>query len=140
MQWHIIRWNPKKEDWDNIQKDINSFNINGRLIKGWELGGQSNIKEGNGFFMVRQGLDPKGIMGWGKIKGLRKIAPNKTYGELEFDMLLYPEKREMLTREYLNYLFPYVYWDTPKTGSYIDEETASLIIDEHNQCVKSTYK
>lgn len=140
MKWHIIRWNPKKEEWGGIQKDIDSFSISGKLEKDWEFAGSNSIQEGNGFFLLRQRIDPRGVMGWGKIKSIRLVNPYRTCCRLEFDMLHNPEKREMLTREYLKYLFPYVHWDTPKTGSCIDDETASLVIEEYNHCVKTIYK
>lgn len=106
MKWHIIRWNPKKKEWGGIHKDIDSFNISGKLEKDWEFSRSNSIQEGSGFFLLRQGIDPRGVMGWGKIKNIRQVNPYRTCCRLEFDMLHNPEKRRCFQENILNIYSP----------------------------------
>lgn len=135
MCWHIIRWNPKYFAWNDLYYDIQRLKAGADVIKRWECRGPNCIKSGNGFFLVRQGEDPKGIMGCGAIKECRSCpgCNNPFIFDLRFEILALPDKNKMLTREYLRYMFPYVYWDTPKTGSVIADDVAEIL---HNELLR----
>jgi 5-methylcytosine-specific restriction protein A len=130
MCWHIVRWNPKHYAWNDLYEDIELLKTGTPVIKKMECRGPNCIKKGNGFFLVRQGEEPKGIIGSGYIINCSLAGAGLLSFEARFDLLLPPVKEKMLSRDYLKYMYPYIHWDTPKTGTAIDDDIAEIILGE----------
>jgi hypothetical protein len=62
---YLLTWNPKRWSWDDLEEDANATE-EGRLVEMlWSCGRNKHIEPGSRVFLLRQGLDPRGIIGSG---------------------------------------------------------------------------
>jgi 5-methylcytosine-specific restriction enzyme A len=62
---YLLTWNPKRWSWDDLEEDANATE-EGRLVEMlWSCGRTKHIEPGSRVFLLRQGLDPRGIIGSG---------------------------------------------------------------------------
>lgn len=92
--------------------------------------------QGDRFFLIRLGVNPKGIMASGTIdsevfedahwrEGLEKPA---LYADIRFEVLLNPEAEPILPREALNQSgLQKMHWDAQSSGTQISDEVASIL-------------
>lgn len=69
MSAFLYTWNPKSWDWgDDLAKAINELNNDlPPYSMSWSCGNTRRIKADDTFFLMRLGVEPKGIIGWGEI-------------------------------------------------------------------------
>jgi 5-methylcytosine-specific restriction enzyme A len=61
----LLTWNPKKYRWGSLQDELAKVQRRGRTTRSWSVGKRKQIAEGTRFFMVRQGSEPRGLVGAG---------------------------------------------------------------------------
>jgi 5-methylcytosine-specific restriction protein A len=110
MNSFLFAWNPKKYPWNDLAKDVNTCRKYGRLKETWSCAGHKLIQPGDRAFLVRVGLDPKGIMGSGYITSHPFLAPHWKHEDkiayrvhIEFDFLFDTEHEEILTLDKLKF-------------------------------------
>ena len=65
MNTYLFTWNPHKWPWANFNLDIENFYKSGSIIQEWSCASYKQIKPGDRAYLVRLGVEPKGIMGSG---------------------------------------------------------------------------
>lgn len=139
MNAYLYVWNPDKWPWHDLPSAINSVNNGEPYDIYWSCGVTKRIRRGDIFFLMRLGVEPKGIIGFGYVLSEpyalshwdeQKGAAGKTAlrTNLCFKAL---SDRPIMTLEALVDRFPNHKW-TPQAGGqsipdHISEEILSLM-------------
>jgi len=133
---YLFAWNPNEWDWVDLQESIDHLNNTGYVERRWSCGNSKRIKKGDRIFLIRLGKEPKGIIGSGYAKSSFYVAPHwdgtpgkKTnYIDIEFDILINPEKNKSFDVDYLKKVDPenIQQWFPQQSGISIRSE----LIDE----------
>lgn len=105
---YILKWNPKKFEWEGMPDDVSSLASSGQLSGYWKCGVTKRILPGDRLFLLRVGVEPCGIVGSGRALGKpcwRRDFQNRErkglYVEVDFDALLDPSVTPVLNFERL---------------------------------------
>jgi len=105
MKAYLFGWNPVKFAWDDLDEDIKKLSAGEVLEDNWSVVSHKTIKPGDRAYIVRVGLEPKGIFASGYITSEPYLALRKgrTYYRIAitFDVLLNPDKEPVLTLDIL---------------------------------------
>ena len=158
MKTHLLSWNPDKWNWTDIEESIKELNQTGVYQDSWSCGTNKSIAPNDRLFLIRLGgKEPKGICASGyAISNVYEDIhwsgePNKkaNYIRFEFDVLLNPEKEEILSIDFLksNSKLSEQHWSTQNSGilirSNVAEELEKIWFDftlkKHGLVVKSDF-
>ena len=64
---YLFAWNPKLWDWPELPRDIAKLARRGHLDIEWSSGRARNVEPGGRAFLVKLGVEPKGIYGAGTV-------------------------------------------------------------------------
>ena len=108
MKTYLFVWNPKRWVWDTLEQDIEQIDLTGKISQRWSCGNNKSIQPGDRIFLVKLGTEPNGIIGSGFARteafaerhwsGENKKA---FYIDIDFEILLNPEKEPILTIDIL---------------------------------------
>ena len=105
---YLFIWNPKRWPWKNLEENIEEINSTGSCKERWSCGNSKSIQINDRIFLMRVGVEPKGIMASGYVtsnpyNGRHYGDSNKNarYVDVEFEMLLNPDKEPILTLDIL---------------------------------------
>jgi len=109
MNTYLFAWNPDKWDWTNLEENIENLHKAGIVTQKWSCRSYRQVKKGDRAFLVRLGLEPKGIMGSGTIISEPFLSQHWS-GEdklvhrvlIEFDTLLNPSNESLLSLDILD--------------------------------------
>lgn len=105
MKAYLFGWNPVKWAWDDIDKDIQKLSANGGLEETWSVASHKTIQPGDRAYIVRLGLEPKGIFASGIVtsKPFLALREGRTYYRIAItiDVLLNPDNEPILTFDIL---------------------------------------
>jgi hypothetical protein len=105
MKAYLFGWNPVKWAWDNIDEDIQKLSAAGGLEETWSVASHKTIQPGDRAYIVRLGLEPKGIFASGIVSSAPFLAlrNGRTYYRvvITLDVLLNPDKQPILTLDIL---------------------------------------
>lgn len=105
MKAYLFGWNPLKFKWEDLDKDIATLKANGIYKDNWSVISHKTIQPGDRAYIVRVGVEPKGIFASGVISSEPYLALRKgrTYYRIEIslDVLLNPDKQPILTLDIL---------------------------------------
>jgi hypothetical protein len=105
MKSFLFGWNPQKFAWDDIDKDITKLSNGERLEDDWSVASHKTIQPGDRAYFVRVGVAPKGIFASGYISSTPYLTSRKgrIYHriKIEFDVLLNPDKEQILSLDIL---------------------------------------
>lgn len=100
MATFLFAWNPKKWKWkeNELTKQVLAVAASGSAADSWSCGNRKDLPIGSRFFLLRLGLEPKGIVGSGITTtdpelgphwdaALRRQGKEALYVDLEFDFL-----------------------------------------------------
>ena len=65
MSTYLFAWNPKKWTWNDLDAQIEQIGVSGHSDDSWSSGNTKQIPAGSRFFLIRLGVEPKGIIGSG---------------------------------------------------------------------------
>ncbi|WP_460983283.1 HNH endonuclease [Spirosoma fluminis] len=108
MKTYLFVWNPKRWNWDTLEDDITEVNETGNCPESWSCGVNKSITEGDRAFLIRVGVEPKGIIGAGFVTS--QPFPDRHwngdnreafYVDIDFETLLNPDKEPILSLELL---------------------------------------
>ena len=105
MKAYLFGWNPIKFKWEDIDDDIQKLKTEGKLEEDWSVASHKTIKPGDRAYVVRVGVEPKGIFASGYISSEPFLASRKgrIYHRIAItlDVLLNPDKQPILTLDIL---------------------------------------
>jgi hypothetical protein len=134
---YLLTWNPVKWEWVGLRECIKEIRGKGSYRSDWSCGNNTRIVKGDRVFLLRQGLEPRGICGsgyadsgvyedvhWRESKA--KAGKVTRYVRVRWDVLLDAERESIFPREWLNEpLFSQVNWNTQISGIKISAEVAA---------------
>jgi 5-methylcytosine-specific restriction enzyme A len=148
---YLLTWNPKSWQWSELEQRVAATDDGQPVEEPWSCGRNRHVEPGSRVFLLRQGLEPKGIIG----SGLTLTAPEfgkhwqperaeqghqALYVSVLFDRLLNPEMGDeplplsALRRGKL----ATVHWDTHASGIRIKTGVDELerLWEEHLRRVR----
>ena len=64
---YLFAWNPKLWDWPTLPADVRKLARRGHFDTEWSSGRARNVEPGSRAFLVRLGVEPKGLFGAGTV-------------------------------------------------------------------------
>jgi 5-methylcytosine-specific restriction enzyme A len=136
MRTYLLTWSPKKWQWKDLPRRISELKRKGYCVTDWSCGNNKSINKGDRVFLLRQGEEPRGIVGagwaesdsyeeihWRKEKA--RIGRTTMYIMVRWETLLNPEIESILPREWLNdAVLSKVNWNTQISGITIWPDVA----------------
>lgn len=147
MATYLLTWNPKRWAWNDLASDADAVAERGHVVRRWSCGNTKRIDRGDRVFLLRQGLEPRGIIASGTVttpsyQDEHWDPGHNTPGQfvqVEFDALQDPETDPILPRVRLDAPeFSGVYWNTQASGvsipphvvEVLEREWAAIIVPE----------
>lgn len=133
LNTYLLTWNPKRWHWD-IGSDIAILKAQGFFDASWSCGRTKRIEPEDRVYLLRQGMEPRGIMASGQAKSspYSEVHWDKSrddealYIDVRFDALLDPEQEGILPLAQLqNGSLASVNWRTQSSGISIVPSAAS---------------
>jgi 5-methylcytosine-specific restriction enzyme A len=128
MDAYLLTWNPARYDWDELPRLARRLENGQTAGTTWSCGQTRRIEKGDRLFMLRQGSEPRGIVGSGRAAGRvvreehwdeeRAARGDKAnYIEVEFDALIDPACDQPLPRvSLIGDGLSLVHWATQMSG------------------------
>jgi len=105
MKAYLFGWNPIKFKWDDLDEDIKKVSAGIKFEENWSVVSHKTIQPGDRAYVVRVGVEPKGIFASGIISSEPYLAWRKGRHyyriNITFDVLLNPGKQPILTLDIL---------------------------------------
>ena len=102
---YLFGWNPQKFAWADMDKDIEKLKATGSLKENWSVASHKTIKPGDRAYVMRLGIEPKGIFASGTIASEPYVAfrNGRHYYriDIDLDMVLNPNREQILTLDIL---------------------------------------
>ena len=136
MNTYLLTWNPAKWPWPELDKCIQAIKATGRYSDTWSCGRNRTIAEGDRLFLIRQGLEPRGIIGSGRAASIvfddqhwdgakRAKGLRAWYVMVDFDALLDADHEPILSRAQLDAgVLGQMHWDSQSSGIVIPDDVA----------------
>jgi len=134
MTTYLLSWNPKVWEWKNIQANIAKVARNGYSEMQWSTGVTKKIKEGDRVFVMKLGVEPRGIVasGWAtsdvkQSDNYKTTSKTALYIDGYFDVILEPNA--VLPIEFLqnDVLYKKVHWTPQASGMSIPDDVAEKL-------------
>ncbi|CAA9505370.1 MAG: ADP-ribosylglycohydrolase family protein [uncultured Rubrobacteraceae bacterium] len=133
MSTYLLTWNPNRWQWEDLREMADVVAEVGSVTISWSCGNTKKIEEGDRAFLLRQGVEPRGIIAPGTVVTLPYEAPHwdpdisepALYVDVRLDALLDPEAQDILWREVLDE--PHLsgmHWNAQSSGTTIPEPVA----------------
>jgi hypothetical protein len=128
----LLTWNPHVYAWSDLAQDVRELRRTGSLAIDWSCARSKQIRKGDRLFLLRVGVEPRGIVAsgtavddWYEGPSWRKTGGPCHYVDLELDALLDAEREPILPREALNHgKLARMYWNTMVSGIEIPPDVA----------------
>lgn len=105
MNAYLFGWNPQKFAWTDFDNDILKVQHDGYLEEAWSVASYKAIKPGDRAYVMRLGVEPKGLFASGVISSEPYMAlrNGRHYRRIniKLDVLLNPDKEQILTLDIL---------------------------------------
>lgn len=131
MVTYLLTWNPSECAWEDLADSSRKVKSGRSISICWSCGNTKRIKEGDRIFILRQGIEPKGICASGiaiesSFKALNWKGNLSQFIECKFDTLLNPDTDKILPRHLLDEPpFSGVHWNTQRSGISIPDTVAA---------------
>jgi len=132
---YLLTWNPNRWTWDTLARDARR-SAEGDIIKErWSSGNTKRIAPGDRLFLMRLGVEPRGIVASGWAISVPRPGPHwdadraekgdtALYVDAEFERVLDPEVATPLAIKELERVFPDFPWSPQASGIEIPAEVA----------------
>jgi len=143
MNTYLLTWNPLKFPWDEIYDDIDEIEKKSYLFGTWSFGNRNNIKKDDRFFMIKLGMEPRGIFASGVVTSSKVFeefsyaynGKRSYYGKIKFEVLIDPYKDifpcELLFKN--SKLKKYKNWYAQASGCLIPTDIANELSKQWNK-------
>jgi len=105
MKAYLFGWNPIKFKWEDIDDDIQKLASGEKFEENWSVASHKTIQPGDRAYVVRVGVEPKGIFASGIVSSEPYVAFRKGRHyfriNITFDVLLNPNKEQILILDIL---------------------------------------
>jgi 5-methylcytosine-specific restriction enzyme A len=109
MTTYLLLWNPKRWTWETLEQDIEQVDLTSKCSQRWSCGNTKSIQPGDRIFLLKLGTKPKGIIAAGFAtstpfheKHWNGENKDALYINVDFEVLLNPDKEPILTTDILN--------------------------------------
>ncbi len=139
MTTYLLTWNPAKWPWDDLEACVREIQTTGHHLDRWSCGRNRKIVEGDRLFLIRQGKEPRGMVGSGWAASIvfddqhwddtkRANGQRALYVNVDFDVLLNADREPILTRDQLdNGVLSLMNWDSRVSGVIVPEEVVRAL-------------
>lgn len=139
MSSYLLTWRPKRWQWRDLSKRIGEIKRKGFCVTDWSCGNNKNITKGDRLFLLRQGEEPRGIVGagWAESASYEEIhwheekaqaGRTTMYVMVRWEKLLNPETESIFPREWLKRgVLSDVNWNTRISGITIWHDAAEVL-------------
>jgi 5-methylcytosine-specific restriction enzyme A len=139
MSTYLLTWSPKKWRWVELPKLIAEIKRRGFCVTDWSCGNNKSIARGDRVFLLRQGEEPRGLVGAGyadsaPYEGIHwreekaKAGRTTMYIAVRWETLLDPDGESIFPREWLSGdPLSQVNWNTQISGIAIRPEAADAL-------------
>lgn len=132
MNSFLFAWNPKKWIWTNLDEQIRELRSKRAVCDTWSCASHRSVTVGDRAFLIRLGVEPKGIMASGWVRSAPFLAEHWNGSgqlqykvSLEFDVLVNPVYEPILSLEFLrNSIRKYQCWTPQSSCIAVNEEIA----------------
>lgn len=135
---YMLTWNPAKYDWKDFNKVHAALSRGKPTSMRWSSGNTLKIPSGARFFMMKQGEEPRGIIGsgyttsdgyeddtWREDGDADKSAK---FNDIRLEVLLDPSRQTIISRdELLEIDNRPIFWGTPSSGIRIPDIVAAQV-------------
>lgn len=142
MKTWLFTWNPKLWQWDDKYYGHSELKHQivqvGSAFATWSCGKNRSIKTGDRIFLIRLGVDPRGIVAsgiaatnvfegphWDRERMAKGDVCRRIY--IEFDKILDTESENILPIDLLKTRFPDVCWSAQSSGIEIPAGVAAEV-------------
>lgn len=108
MKTYLFTMNPTRWYWDDLDHTIDLIRKRGHVSESWSAASHKKIQPGDRAFLMRLGVEPRGIIGSGFVTSEPYLAPpcsgeNKLRYrvKIDFEVLLNPDREPILSFELL---------------------------------------
>jgi 5-methylcytosine-specific restriction protein A len=135
MTTYLITWNPKRWPWD-MEDQLSQLKRQGFVDSRWSCGRTKRINAGDRLFLLRQGIEPRGIMGAGVATSSPYLDKHwddtrddeALYVRMRFDSLMEPEGDGVLPLSRLrDGALGTVNWRTQSSGISVSPAAAAML-------------
>ena len=150
MATYLLTWNPSKWDWPrgDFERDIAAVKESSRAPGRWSCGATKRIKLGDRVFLLRQGVEPRGLIASGWVtrepfsdrhwEDAGPLGRQTMYVGVDWDWL---SRDPVIRRPELNdSKFAGVNWNTQSTGISVDAEVALEVEREWSKRLGTGYQ
>jgi 5-methylcytosine-specific restriction protein A len=142
MTTYLLTWNPSRFSWWDLEEDLFDLQKNGYLVGNWSCSNTQKIRPDDRVFLIRLGIEPKGIIGsgwalsypypdehWDENADENRQMP--LYIDIEWDVLLHPgDILLVLPLSELNHgSLRKVNWTPQRSGITIPEDVVTKLED-----------
>jgi len=129
---YLLTWNPAKYSWDDIDNCIHEISVHGHFNRYWSCGRSKKLRPGDRFFLLRQKIEPRGIVASGYVTSepyrdasIYNTSGWSRYVKLVYDVILNPAKDKIIPRQRLSEEpFSEFHWDAQGSGITIPKQVA----------------
>jgi 5-methylcytosine-specific restriction enzyme A len=125
----LFTWNPKNWPWLHLTESIQEIQRTGKTSQRWVCRSHKKVKIGDQAFLIRLGVEPKGICASGTVvsnsfEDVHYSDPTKVanYVMIEFDVILNPKEQPLLSFYQLRDELPDQIWAPESSGNPIKPE------------------
>lgn len=65
MACYLLTWNPERWDWETLDEERRAVSLGRPVPRRWSAGKTKRIKTGDRLFLLKQGVEPRGLMASG---------------------------------------------------------------------------
>lgn len=143
MKTVLFTWNPKKYAFAEAA-DYRAQLQQGRAVETrWSCGNNRSIEPDDRFFLMKQGVEPRGIVAAGRVRSLAyadddwKGDGSQFYNDIVFDSLGDPQQGQVIPiAKLLDTDNRPGFWNTPSSGITVPSEVAAEVERKWNQLLR----
>jgi 5-methylcytosine-specific restriction protein A len=151
MATYLLSRNQKRWQWVDLDEMAEALKTGELVTTRWSCGHVKRIQTGDRAFIIRLGVEPKGIFASGIVTVSAyedwhweeaKAAAGQTvmFIEVQLDTLLNPEREAILPRLLLQHPpFSTMHWDTQMSGVRIPDDIAAALENEWGSFAHSSH-
>jgi 5-methylcytosine-specific restriction protein A len=130
MKTFLFAWNPDNWKWTTLEQTFDFIELTGRATEKWSVKSHKKIQPGDRAFLIRLGVEPKGIMGAGFVSTQPFLSKHWSGKDklvykvmIDFEVLLNPTSEPLLSLDSLKQgELAKVNWTPQSSGIEIQQE------------------